>query len=197
MKVLIVEDDPVAQLVLEAAIISLGHDVVLAGDGEAAWAECQREPAQAVVCDWQMPRLGGLELCRRIRGSPGDYVYFILLTQRAASEENHQAALEAGVDDFLTKPADIRELRMRLHVAARILGFISDVNRLEAFLPICSYCKKVRDDHDYWQQVETYVAARTHTRFSHGICPECYDSVVVPQLRKHGIPDTREGEKPP
>ena len=181
---------------LEAAIKSLGHDPVLANDGEAAWEAFRREPAQAIVCDWQMPRLGGLDLCRRIRARKGDYVYFILLTQQTASDENYQAALEAGVDDFLTKPANIRELRMRLHVAERILGFISTVNRLETFLPICCYCKKIRDGQDYWQQVETYVAARTQTRFSHSICPDCYQSVMVPELRRLGIPDAKDDPKP-
>lgn len=187
MKILAVEDDPVAQLVLESALKSLGHEVVLAADGEAAWTALSDPMIRVVVCDWQLPRLDGLGLCQRIREQRDDYVCFILLTQRLATGENLDAAFAAGVDEFLTKPVEARELRLRLHVAARILGFTSELRRLEDFLPICGYCKKVRDDKKYWQAIETYIASRAGTRFSHGICPECYESVMVPQLKKLGL----------
>jgi DNA-binding response OmpR family regulator len=126
-------------------------------------------------------------LCQRIREQREDYVCFILLTQHLATGENLDAAFAAGVDEFLSKPVDARELRLRLHVATRILGFTSELRRLEDFLPICSYCKKVRDDQKYWQAIETYISARAGTRFSHGICPDCYERITVPQLQKLGI----------
>ncbi len=187
MKILAVEDDPVAQLVLESALKSLGHEVVLAADGEAAWAALRDPAVRVVVSDWQLPRLDGCELCRRIREEREDYVCFILVTERVATGENLDAAFAAGVDEFLTKPIDTRELRLRLHVAERILGFTSELRRLEDFLPICGYCKKVRDDQKYWQAIESYMAARAGTRFSHGVCPECYERVLVPQLKKLGL----------
>lgn len=189
MKILAVEDDPVAQLVLESALKSLGHEVVLAADGEAAWAALSDPLLRVVVSDWRLPKLDGLALCRRIRAERDDYVCVILLTQHLATGENLDEAFAAGVDEFLTKPVDARELRLRLHVATRILGFTTELRRLEDFIPICSHCKKVRDDKKYWQEIETYVAARAGTRFSHGICPDCYDRVLVPQLRKLGIVD--------
>lgn len=188
MKILIAEDDLVASRVLEAALRKLGHEPVLAKDGEHAWQVLQVEPVRVVVSDWQMPRIDGLELCRRVRQREGDYVYFILLTQMAASEDNLDAATEAGVDDFLNKPIDIRQLWMRLRVAERILGFTTEVRQLESFLPICGYCKKVRDDQNYWQQIEQYINTRTGTNFSHGICPDCIESVMKPQFAKLGIP---------
>ena len=187
MKVLAFEDDPVAQLVLESALKSLGHEVVLAADGEGAWAALEDRALRVVVCDWLLPRLNGLALCRRIRNKREDYVSFILLTQVEATDKNLEEAFAAGVDEFLTKPVDVRELKLRLHVAARILAFTSELRRLESFLPICTYCKKVRDDHKYWQEIETYVSARAGTRFSHGICPECYERVMVPQMKKLGL----------
>lgn len=188
MKILAIDDDPVAQLVLEAALKSLGHEVTLAADGVAAWHSLQSLPIRVVVSDWQMPQLDGLELCRRIRAQTGrDYVYFILLTQHSATDQNHQAALEAGVDDFLTKPIDLRELRLRLHVAQRILEYTRQVRELESILPICGYCKKIRDDQNYWQQIEGYLHARTGTVFSHGCCPDCFQSKMVPMLRSSGV----------
>ena len=188
MKVLCVEDDPIAQRLIESSIKSLGHEIVLAADGEAAWRALGDPTLHAVVCDWWIPGIDGLELCRRVRARGGAYIYFALITVQAATAENLDAAYAAGVDDFLTKPVKPRELKTRLHVAARILGFTAQVRQLESFLPICTYCKKIRDDKNYWEQIERYVEARTATRFSHGICPDCYERVTVPQLSKLGLP---------
>jgi len=184
MKILAVEDDPVAQLFLESALRSLGYEVVLADDGDTAWRALYDRTLRLVVCDWEMPRVSGLELCRHLRSRGGDYLYFILLTNRSPSDANQQAALEAGADDFLTKPVDVRELKMRLHVATRILNFTSQVKQLESFLPICGYCKKVRDDKNYWRQIEAYINERTGAQFSHGVCPDCYERVMLPQLKE-------------
>ena len=177
----------IASRVLEAALLKLGHEPVVAKDGESAWRILQTEPVRTVVSDWQMPRMDGLELCRRVRSREGDYVYFILLTQMEASEKNLHEATDAGVDDFLAKPIDSSQLWMRLRVAERILGFTTEVRQLESFLPICGYCKKVRDDQNYWQQIEQYINTRTGTNFSHGVCPDCIEKVLKPQLAKLGI----------
>ena len=184
MKILAVEDDPVAQLVIESALKSLGHEVLLAVDGGQAWELLADRSIRAVVSDWRLPELDGLDLCRLIRGRSGDYVSFILLTQLSASEVNIDAAIAAGVDDFLTKPVNIRDLKLRLHAAERVLGLNSQVRQLEGFLPICAHCKKIRDDRNYWQQIESYLNARTGTRFSHGICPDCYEKITVPELER-------------
>jgi phosphoserine phosphatase RsbU/P len=84
---------------------------------------------------------------------------------------------------------------MRLHVAERILGFTAQVKQLESFLPVCSYCKKVRDDKNYWSQVEDYLNRRVGTRFSHGICPDCYKNIMAPQLERL-TGDTKTPEAP-
>ncbi|MDO8543674.1 MAG: response regulator [Opitutaceae bacterium] len=183
MKILAVEDDAVARAVLRQALRRLGHDAVEAHDGEAAWELLQHEPVRVVVSDWTMPRCDGLDLCRRIRGRVrADYIYFILLTSRDASNENQTAAADAGVDDFLTKPLDLPELWTRLRVAERILKYTTQVRQLEEMLPICSYCKKIRDDQNYWQQLEGYISERTGSDFSHSVCPDCYTRIVLPEL---------------
>jgi DNA-binding response OmpR family regulator len=170
--------------VLRQALRTLGYAVVEAVDGEAAWAQITGEPIRIVVSDWMMPSLDGLELCRRIRARTGqDYTYFILVTARDASTRNQHIAMDAGVDDFLSKPIDVQELWMRLHVAERILKYTTRVRQLEQLLPICSYCKKVRDDHNYWQQLENYIKDRTGSEFSHSVCPDCYQRIVVPDLQ--------------
>ena len=185
MKILAVEDDPVARRVLRQALERLGHDVLEAEDGETALALLAHEKVRVIVSDWVMPRLDGLEFCRRIRARPAEeYVYFILLTSATASVDNQREAGDAGVDDFLNKPLDVTELWMRLRVAERILKFATQVRQLEQFLPICSYCKKIRDDQNYWTQIESYINERTGTDFSHSVCPDCYTRVVEPELKK-------------
>ena len=185
MNILAVEDDILARKIICRSLRRLGHEVIEAADGEEAWTHLQAGDVRVVVCDWMMPRLDGLELCRRIRARMGtEYVYFILLTGNSASDDNQRAAAEAGVDDFLTKPLDPQEMWMRLRVAERILRFATQVSQLETFLPICSYCKKIRDDKNYWQQIESYINKRTGTDFSHSVCPDCYQRVIVPELEK-------------
>ena len=93
-------------------------------------------------------------------------------------------AMDAGADDFLRKPLDRDELAARVRVAERILGLYSEVKELESLLPICSYCRKIRDASDRWHDIEAYISNCTETSFTHGICPECYESRIEPQLRQ-------------
>jgi DNA-binding response OmpR family regulator len=183
LKILTVEDDAVARAVIRQGLLKLGHEVVEAKNGADALAILANDPVRLIVCDWMMPELDGLELCRTLRNRvEADYVYFILLTSRDPDVESQREAIEAGVDDLLTKPLDLQEVWMRLRVAERILRYATRVRQLEAFLPICGYCKKVRDDQNYWQQIESYINERTGTDFSHSVCPDCYQRVVVPEI---------------
>ena len=171
---------------LRQALRRLGHEVVEAEDGAAAWELLQKnDEVRVVVSDWMMPNADGLDLCRRIRSrTEAEYVYFILLTSRDATQDNQTTAADAGVDDFLTKPLDLPELWTRLRVAERILRYTRQVRQLEELLPICSYCKKIRDDQNYWQQIEGYISERTGSDFSHSVCPDCYTTVLLPELEQ-------------
>jgi len=172
----------------------LGHDVVEAKDGREAWALFSDEPVRVIVSDWMMPEVSGLELCQKLRArADADYVYFILITANSADSANRIAAADAGVDDFLSKPLNFEELWMRLRVAERILKFSTQVRQLEELLPICSYCKKIRDDQNYWQQMEGYINERTGSEFSHSVCPDCMTRVVQPELDKMKAERIRKG----
>jgi sigma-B regulation protein RsbU (phosphoserine phosphatase) len=202
MKILVVEDDRVAATVLTTALRGLGHEPWLAGDGDKGWFYFQTEPTRVVISDWMMPGFDGLELCRRIRGHGGDYTYFIMLSSMGTGGGNLDQAIEAGVDDFLPKPVNQSELKARLHVAQRILNYSTQVRQLQEIIPICGYCRKMRDDQNYWSQVENYIGKQTGSCFSHGVCPDCYDRVLVPQMRELGgepppYPEARRTAKPP
>jgi signal transduction histidine kinase len=131
MKILIAEDDATSRVILAHVLHQLGHEVLETADGEEAWAVFQREPIPLLISDWMMPGLDGLELCRRIRaaGRP-KYTYIVLLTV-LGGKENYLEAMEAGTDDFISKPFDVDQLRARLHVAERILGLQTELREME------------------------------------------------------------------
>jgi response regulator RpfG family c-di-GMP phosphodiesterase len=138
-----------------------------------------QEPVRLIVSDWMMPGLDGLGFCEKVRAHPkAPYTYFILLTATHTNPSNHELASEAGVDDFLMKPLDREAIRLRLRVAERILKCTTEIRQLQEMIPICTYCRKVRDEHDYWDKVESYIQKETGSRFSHGACPECYQKEI-------------------
>jgi CheY-like chemotaxis protein len=185
LSILIAEDDEISRKLLTTILEQMGYPVRAYEDGEAAWKAYEKEPTSIVVSDWLMPKMDGLAFTRKIRARGGDeYTYIILLTANAQTEENYYAAMSAGVDDFLEKPLDRDKLWSRLRVAERILSFTKQIGRLEAMLPICSYCKKIREGQDYWKQVEEYIAENTGTNFSHSICPDCYETKIKPQINQ-------------
>lgn len=182
MKILIAEDDPIGQQIARATIEQLGHEVTVTNDGEEAWNVLLKQPVHVIVSDWMMPRFDGLELCTKVRARPGTgYVYFILITARSGRAD-YRKAMETGVDDFLAKPLLGDELLIRLRVAERIIKFMGQVRELKRLLPICSYCKRIRDDKDYWHGIETYIHAQTGADFSHGICPDCREKVMSSEV---------------
>jgi DNA-binding response OmpR family regulator len=179
MRILIADDERMTTMMLSRTLEDWGFEVTVADDGASAWACITGDdpPALAIV-DWMMPGLEGIELCRRIRETPPPApIYLILLTSRT-SRSDLVAGLEAGADDYLTKPFDPVELRARIHVGQRTLGLMASIKRLSGLLPICSYCKRIRSDQNYWEQVESYVTEHSDARFSHGICPDCFDKVI-------------------
>jgi phosphoserine phosphatase RsbU/P len=182
MRILVAEDDTTSRQVLAGQLRKLGYEPVEAEDGAVAWDRYLTTSPRIVITDWLMPNINGLELCRRIReDNRAEYVYLIILTS-LDRKVGYLEGMNAGADDFVTKPADFVELNVRLRVAERILKLQSHLTQLEGLLPICPQCKKIHVEDDRWEQVETYISKRSEAQFSHGICPECYNAVVVPQL---------------
>ncbi len=166
-------------------------------DGEQALEILTAPDAPSLaILDWMMPRRDGVDVCRAVRAL--DRVcppYLIMLTAKGRKEDI-VAGLEAGANDFLSKPTDREELRARIQVGVRVIQLqtelaarvseleqaIGNIKVLQGLLPICCYCKKIRDDQNYWQQVEEYVVRHSDAQFSHGVCPDCYEEVLKPQV---------------
>ncbi len=196
-RILVADDDPVSLRVLQKALEKWGHEVVAAKDGTGAWQiMTSPEAPQMAILDWMMPGMDGPTICQRARAVPSAPApYLILLTART-DYVDIVAGLEAGANDYVTKPFHHAELRARVRVGVRVLELqrslaervhdletaLKQVNQLRGLLPICMYCKRIRNDGDYWQQVETYISDHTEAEFSHGICPECYEKVLKSQL---------------
>jgi PleD family two-component response regulator len=121
LSVLAVDDDASSRVALARAVRVLGHTCRAATNGEEAWQLHLEQPADVVLCDWVMPQLSGLELCRRLRAEgAGHYVYFVMTTS-LADVSSTDVAMDAGADDYLTKPVDLDHLATRLGVAARLV----------------------------------------------------------------------------
>jgi sigma-B regulation protein RsbU (phosphoserine phosphatase) len=191
MKILIAEDEKISRKILEMTLIKASYDVVAVEDGLKALDSIQKDGPDILITDWMMPELDGLELCRRARAlNLPSYVYIILLTS-LTQKENIIQGLDAGANDYITKPFERTELLARVRAGERVILLekslrqknkdlseaLAQVKQLRGLLPICMFCKKIRNDGNYWQKVEEYLVEHTEADFSHSICPEC--------LKKH------------
>jgi len=194
MNVLIAEDDRVTGEILGRTLQRWGHDTTIVSNGAQAWEHLRVASAPTLaILDWMMPELDGPDVCRRVRAElPFAHMYLLLVTARE-SRGDVVAGLDAGADDYIIKPFDPEELRARVAVGVRVLSLqqklaervaelqaaLSNVKQLRGLLPICSYCKRIRGDDQYWQQVEGYIAEHSDAQFSHGICPSCYATIAA------------------
>ena len=119
MRVLFADDDSMARTLLAAVFADLGHEATSVEDGESAWAAFQREPAPLVVLDINMPGLDGLEVCRRIRTHEAGKETFVLIVTARDGRDDLTNVLEAGADDYVTKPCSPENLRARFEIAKR------------------------------------------------------------------------------
>ena len=134
MRILIAEDDTASRLILEAALAGLGHEVIVATDGEQAWRTFQSNKVEAIISDREMPGLNGVDLCRRVRESDGGkYIYFIFLTS-VNDKVGAAEGIRAGADDYLMKPLNRNELEARLMVASRITELYRELANQQAEL---------------------------------------------------------------
>ena len=202
MKILIAEDDPVSNEMLGFLLKQWGYQVVATRNGVEAWQALQANDApRLAILDWQMPEMDGVEVVRHVRlNADLKHVYLLILTSMSRPDEI-VSGLEAGANDYIIKPFKSPELRARLSVGARMVELqleladrvtelekaLSEVKQLRGILPICAYCKKIRDDRNYWQQVESYFALHTDAKFSHSFCPDCYEKIIKPQLDRLGV----------
>lgn len=208
LQVLVADDEAVSRTVVGAMLKKAGYPVIYAKDGEQAWQMLDSDDPPAIaLLDWEMPLLQGPEVVQRIRAkqlqSP---TYVILLTSRDSSADIVQG-LRAGADDYVTKPANEDELVARVNVGARVVQLqtalgdrvrsleeaLANVKALQTLLPMCAYCKSIRNDQNYWEKVETYFTQHSNVSFTHSYCPNCYERYVRPELE--ALEDARAAQE--
>ena len=199
MKLLIAEDDVTSQVMLKAMVTKAGYEPIVTGDGLSAYELLTKPGApKLAVLDWMMPGMDGVEVCRKVRElKSDDPAYLILLTSRN-DKKDIVNGLKAGDNDYIVKLYDVEELHVRISVGRKVVELqsllagriaelrdaLAQIKTLHGILPICMYCKKIRDDKQYWQQVEQYVTNHSEAEFSHSICPDCYKKYVQPEIDK-------------
>lgn len=135
-QILIIDDDPFIQLVLRKTLQGQGYDVVVTHSGEEGIRQAQKLHPALIICDWQMPGMDGLEVCRQIKADPDlSAIFFILLTARTDVEDRVKG-LDTGADDFLSKPIEGSELKARVRAGLRLYQFNQQLQRLAQDLQV-------------------------------------------------------------
>lgn len=194
--ILIVDDTPANLRLLSDMLVKQGYKVRLAPNGRLALMGVQAVLPNLILLDIKMPGMSGYEVCEQLKADPRTRDIPVIFLSALDQADDKVKAFKRGGVDYVTKPLQVEEVlaRVETHLKLRELQkqltervceleeALSKVKMLEGLLPICSYCKRVRDDQDYWQQVESYIVARSEARFSHCICPDCYQEHVLPEL---------------
>ena len=197
MKILVVDDDTIAQAVADKVLQSDGHEVTLAEDGEEAMDILRKNEIQIVISDWNMPNMDGIELCKYIRSTLGPSINVIMVTARNSMEDMVQG-LKAGANDFITKPFEPEILRLRVRNAEQMLALQTTELTLELIVRLAE-SKDTEDTGPHLDRVRTFAKllaeqmmkdaafrAKVHPRFADLL----YRTSPHHDIGKIGIPDT-------
>ena len=191
--ILAVDDEPVNIRVISSALKS-DYDILTALNGYDAISQLKEHIPDLILLDVMMPDLNGFDVCSIIKSDAAFAdIPVIFLTALDFYDGEHRG-LELGAIDYLTKPInfDLLKLRVRNHLALKerndlvkeqrdqltrqkeeLEAALARVRKLEGIIPICMYCKKIKDDQDIWNQLEQYISDHSEAKFSHGMCPHC------------------------
>jgi len=213
MRILVAEDDPVNRELMMSLVADWGHTVVAVPDGAQAWDHLRREGAPTVaLLDWMMPKMTGPEVIKHVRALPQAIRPYLLLLTSRDDPQDVVAGLKCGASDYIVKPFNVDELHARFEIGVQnvtlqkqvadrvreLEGALSHIRRLQGLLPICVYCKKIRDDKNYWRGVENYLMENAEVHFTHSVCPECVPKVPRPASAGEPIvKPTKQGESAP
>ncbi len=191
---LIVDDNLKNLKVLLDLLKDHGFDISVARNGEEALERAGRRPPDLILLDVMMPGLDGFETCRRLKANETTREIPIIFMTALTDVESKLKGFEAGGVDYVTKPLEYQEViaRLNTHLTIRRLQqdladknaelqtkneqlqqALDQVKLLSGLLPICSNCKKIRDDQGYWQDIAVYIRDHSEAEFTHGICPDC------------------------
>jgi DNA-binding response OmpR family regulator len=189
--ILLVDDHPANLKVLHSLFKEQDFAVRIAESGDRALKIMDNFFPDIILLDVMMPGMNGFETCIRIKENQAIPDIPVIFMTALGSVKDKMAGFEAGGVDYITKPFKLAEVlaRVNTHVTLRrqkleLEEALDEVKKLSGFLPICSFCKKIRDDKGYWQQIEQYITEHSEAEFSHSMCPECMDEHYGEFLRE-------------
>jgi phosphoserine phosphatase RsbU/P len=197
LRILVVDDDAVTRSTLESVISGAGWSPVAIDDPELALEILTGADAPPIaLIDWQMPTLSGLDLCRRVRAADVTARPYLIFVTGNSTSNDIVTGLDAGADGYMTKPIAANELQARVRAGLRTFALQQELrtrlqeaeaqsarNRpLRELLPMCVYCRRIRDEQQHWSTLEQFLTEKTDVRFTHGFCPTCYELHVLPDL---------------
>ena len=188
IEILIVDDDPEILFAAARVVKSLGHPVTTASSGAGCLEAARKRRPDLILLDVVLPDADGAALCAELKADPllgGPYV--ILISGMKTASEEQADGLDGGADGYIARPVSNRELKARVNAMVRILkaererdrliaelsAALAKIKKLSGLLPICSFCKQIRNDRGYWSRLEEYLQDHADVRFSHGVCPDC------------------------
>ena len=184
---ILVADDTPSNLELVNEILGQDYELIIAVNGAEALDLAWGETPDLILLDVMMPELDGLEVCRRLKAEARTAGIPVIFLTALSDGEALLQGFQAGGSDYVGKPFNPEELRVRVatHLALKqamdreralrmeLEAALAQVKQLSGLLPICSWCKKIRDERGEWNQLEAYLSTRSEVDFTHGVCPDC------------------------
>jgi len=186
--ILVVDDDPDTLFATARIVQKAGYKVIKAANGKDCLEKAKADKPDLILLDVILPDIQGQEVCKEIKADPFFKSTFVVLISGSKTSSDEQAeGLDLGADGYIARPISNRELAARVNAWVRILkaererdnaisdleAALANIKRLSGLLPICMFCKKIRDDQGYWTQIENYIHDHSEADFSHSICQAC------------------------
>lgn len=194
-RVLIVDDEPI-NLRLISVSLSEEYDILTALNGHEAISRLKQQEVDLILLDVMMPDISGFDVCRIIKADSRYAEIPVVFLTAMDTPQGERQGLDLGAIDYLSKPVELEVLKLRVRnlTALKLRGdevreqrdllairkeeleaALARVRQLEGIIPICMYCKKIKDDQESWQELEKYITQHSEVMFSHSACPECYE----------------------
>lgn len=195
MKILLVDDEILNLQLLEDMLSPMNHNLLKAMDGQMALSLLKENPdTDMVLLDILMPDMNGYELCAIVKADKTLKDIPVILITALSDEASQVKGLKYGAADYITKPYKIEILEAKVNnhlllkkqrdaliklseekdaLISELAEAIAQIKTLSGILPICTECKKIRDDKGYWEQIDNYIKKCSDTQFSYSLCPDC------------------------
>ena len=200
MKILVTDDDPEMLVLTSTVLRRAGYEVIEASTGRECIEKVHTIHPDLILLDVMLPDMSGVDLCRQLKADETLRGTFVILLSGVQISSEYQAnGLDVGADGYIIKPISNKELVARIQamerikdaedalrkkkkeqegLIAKLQAALTEIKTLQGLIPICSSCKKIRNDEGFWDQLESYLSKHTDAVFTHGLCPECFHKAI-------------------